>query len=211
MLKISTDILDKIQIPQFNINTLRTIDSEKDFIAKELPEVNKHYNPETDNNIKDSIVNAIIDPTESNGIKNTKDINMNELCVWCEKYPKIMDDIESMSKLLESGKKNAETVAKSLKESGEFPLSFSDTIMEYFMEAGIEKGKDDGNNKDQISSDTKKIEMYFKLCSEVICAKMTSAQRIFNIYFDILNWHIQQKGGKSFNEFNKGSNNKESK
>lgn len=194
-------ILDSLTIPRFDINSLKNINSEEDFIKQlSLPsEVRTLYEKDTSKGLKNAIVDTVYNPDEKVGIKNAKDVKMIDLYNWCIKYPKIKEDIEEMSKILESGYKNAEKIAKSLNEAE----SIFDNDDWFFFNEAIGKGSSDENKNSEekekkINDDSKKIEMYFKICGHVMTGKMTAAQRVFNEYYNVLIWHIEKKSdGKS--------------
>lgn len=187
MRDINTEGFKDIQIPDFNADSMKDIADEEAFIKKFFPKVTMGEGV----SFKDAVMNMVINE-KGEGIKNTKDIKMESLFNWCTKeYMEIMKNIESMNKTIEEALKKAE--AEYSKETAQESAveSISDR---YFAEFGIEQSKDDKENK--TASASKKFDMYFKLCSQMITAKESLMNKVFNEYYGILKWHISKKSEK---------------
>lgn len=195
MRDIKLDKLSLVDIPEYNLASLESIETEEDFVKKYFKfDLNK------DKGIRESVFDFIVNPDEKVGIMNTKDLNMMNLWDWCvNEYPKINDDIARMNTVIENAKKQAEKdKASALKESDN-SLSLDKTLEMYFTEAIENTPADKANEKNNdtkeksVSGDNKKIDMYFRLCAQVVTAKMTLVQRIFTETNSILKWHISRK------------------
>ena len=148
--------------------------------------------------IKDSIIYSIIQPIESGaGIKNTNEVQPQELFKWCIGYPTL---VEKLKQDLQTVKNMSNNVAK--EENATQVASQSESaqtlVRSYFTEEendSTEKNdrSQDGGSDSSESKPNASYEVYFRVCSSVMQGRIVAAQRVFNEYTAYLLWHINYR------------------
>lgn len=149
--------------------------------------------------------NNITDPTAA--IKTAYD--------FCIKYIEKTNDVKQDMNVIELAQRAAKNVAN-VQES-----SLDNGFNQYFTEfeattdsnnnsgSGDDKSQNQGsaqnNNDDKKKSDSSvsnKLSIYFKVSSQVLAAKMSIYQKVFNEYFMFCEWYITQAGGPGYKKSN---------
>lgn len=197
---VNMNAFNALEIPRFDINTIRNIKDKDDFIKNTL-KVDIIKDGDNTLSIAQSIERKVL--TRPSTKKNFNQIDLKECYTWCVNYEKVITDIEELASLLEQGAKNADAVAQQFTEStGHFSLK--DTMLDYFGEATLknppegDQGSGDGGN----NTDLEKIQIYFNCCKDVVVAKMNIAQKIFREWTTLLDYQIRNRKGNDANATN---------
>lgn len=191
---VNMNAFNSLEIPRFDINSVRNIKDKDDFIKNTL-KVDIIKDGDNTLSIAQSIERKVL--TRPSSKKNFNQIDLKECYNWCINYEKVITDIEELAALLEQGAKNADAVAQQFTEStGHFSLK--DTMLDYFGEATLKNppegdqnsGGNGGNN-----ADLEKIQIYFNCCKDVVVAKMNIAQKIFREWTTLLDYQIRNRKG----------------
>ena len=127
-----------------------------------------------------------INPTESKYIKEAFD--------FCENYMSKVDAIRKQTDVIEKAQRVAKDASK-VQESytdNDFSLYFTEMEDNTTTTEGEE-----GKAKASAGKDGK-LAVYFKVSSQVLAAKMTMYQKLFNEYFKFCHWYIKRAGGPAF-------------
>lgn len=151
-----------------------------------------YYNNKGEKSFSDFIKEKILKEGEYK--INPNDLgNVKKAYDFCEDYIEKTDSIRKQAELIEK----AQRIAKSIKESH----VDTDHSM-YFSEMEVDVTKTDngseGGESKPASGMAGKLAVYFKVSSQVLAAKMTIYQKIFNEYFNFCHWHIKTAGGPGF-------------
>ncbi len=152
--------------------------TEEDFIASQAGW--NEYKPKEGKSFPETIKAVILGEEQKDVSSQDSRINPEAFFAYCSDYPKLVDSIQKQVDIVKKAQKNSERIAKAI---GESTLTYDHKI--YFMEADMPE-----------SSKKEQLNIYFKVCANVLAAKMTCAQKTFNEYYDFLKWHITQMGGK---------------
>lgn len=195
---INHENIKKITIPDFNYPAMKAnLGSKEAFMKSQTPL--KDFMPSGDGeSVSQKVRDFVIDPKRK--IANSKEIDPKLIYNdYCAKFISILDDIKSMTAIIEKGEKNADALVKHVQtESSKITVENL-----YFTEGEFKAAKDDGGDdkKDSGSSDiSNHLKVYFTTCGEILAAKMTVSQKVFDEYNAYLVWHINKKkessGGK---------------
>ena len=130
-----------------------------------------------------------INPNDSSYIKKAFD--------FCSDYLEKVDVIRKQTEIIEKAQRVAKDVSKVTESvsNNDFSMYFNE------MDDNTTKTNADGTEKENKSSgsgkDTK-LAVYFKVSSNVLAAKMTMYQKLFNEYFKFCHWYIKTAGGPAF-------------
>lgn len=197
---VNMNAFNALEIPRFDINTIRNIKDRDDFIKNTL-KVDIIKDGDNTLSIAQSIERKVL--TRPSTKKNFNQIDLKECYAWCINYEKVITDIEELASLLEQGAKNADAVAQQFTEStGHFSLK--DTMLDYFSEATLKNPPegDQGSGNGGNNTDLEKIQIYFNCCKDVVVAKMNIAQKIFREWTTLLDYQIRNKKGNDDNATN---------
>ena len=155
---VNMNAFNSLEIPRFDINSIRNIKDKDDFIKNTL-KVDIMKDGDNTLSIAQSIERKVL--TRPSSKKNFNQIDLKECYNWCINYEKVITDIEELATLLEQGAKNADTVAQQFTEStGHFSLK--DTMLDYFGEAtlknppeGDQNSGGNGGKKAQLGKNSK--------------------------------------------------------
>ena len=131
-----------------------------------------------------------IDPKDSKYIKEAFD--------FCEDYLDKVSAIEKQTNIIEKAQRVAKNVSK-LEESAvnNFGMYFREMEDNTTTQGDDNKPGEEGENKPSNSGKDAKLAVYFKVSSEILAAKMTMYQKLFNEYFKFCQWYIVKAGGPS--------------
>lgn len=197
---VNMNAFNALEIPRFDINTIRNIKDRDDFIKNTL-KVDIIKDGDNTLSIAQSIERKVL--TRPSTKKNFNQIDLKECYAWCINYEKVITDIEELASLLEQGAKNADAVAQQFTEStGHFSLK--DTMLDYFSEATLKNPPegDQGSGNGGNNTDLEKIQIYFNCCKDVVVAKMNITQKIFREWTTLLDYQIRNKKGNDDNATN---------
>ena len=184
--------LENLKVEDLNYSAMEpSLASEAEFCGKYYGE---YYNNKGEKSFTDFMKEKIlkegeykINPTDSTHVKKAYD--------FCEGYLEKVDVIRKQTEIIQK----AERVAKDVSKIAE---SFVDNFSYYFneMEDNTEKPeekKEEGKASPNAGK-AGKVAIYFKVSSQVLAAKMTMYQKIFNEYFSFCHWYIKNAGGPSY-------------
>lgn len=128
-----------------------------------------------------------IDPKDGKFVKEAFD--------FCEDYLAKVDVIRKQTEIIEKAQRVAKDVSK-VQES-----TIRNDASMYFSEMEDNTTTDPNANTAEskpASDKSAKLAIYFKVSSQVLAAKMTMYQKLFNEYFKFCSWHIVKAGGPAY-------------
>lgn len=198
---INHDNINKITIPDFNYAAMKTNLDSKESFMKSQPSLKEFMPSGAGESVSQKVRDFVIDPKRK--ITNSKEIDPKKIYTeYCAKFIDILDNIKSMTDIIEKGEKNADALVKHVQtESSKITVENL-----YFTEQEFKAVKDGNGESDKEDSTTSNIsnqlKVYFTACGEVLAAKMSISQKVFDEYNAYLTWHINKK--KEASEGKKG-------
>ena len=110
---------------------------------------------------------------------------------FCTSYIEKTDTLKRQMDILEKAKRVANDVSK-VQES-----AVNNDHSMYFSEMEDNTTRPEGEAP-KATNKSAKLAVYFKVSSQVLAAKMTMYQKIFNEYFALCHWYIKAAGGNAF-------------
>ena len=185
--------LENLKIEDLNYNTMEQyLVSEEAFCTQYY---NTYYANKGEKSFSDFMKEKIlkgerkIDPKDGKFVK--------EAFMFCEDYMTKVDIIKRQTDIIEKAQRVAKDVSK-VQES-----TIKNDASMYFREMKDDTTQEENPNgntsESKLSSDkSAKLAIYFKVSSQVLAAKMTMYQKLFNEYFKFCNWHIVKAGGPAY-------------
>lgn len=228
MPKISVDDFNKITIPDLDYQNMKEhLKSKDDFIKEYFKDIMK--SAKDGDTLSKKIQDYCMD--YDHPITNSTEVNKNDAYDYCRLYPVIADEFSRMTKIFEDGQRKANQLAKQIKATSETALTLEQM---YFNEADDDKKEQDfkvedkdkgtedksdkkasgtdynskkGDEKEQkeIGDIESHLKNYFSACGDAFVAKINVSRKIFNNYYNFLQWHIGKKKEAESNGGNKGS------
>ena len=161
--------------------------------------------------INQAVKNYIAPEDEYYQNMNDADLKPDKLYAWCKAFPKLIDEIQKMTNVIEAGRRNADNVAKKVTgESASLKPDAKTIAMSYFSEAiNTKADENDPKNNNDNQNVTNNLKVYFKVCGDVLTGCMTCAQKIFNDYYSLLKFHIKKSGGGENKNNSEDNNNRQ--
>lgn len=177
--------LNSLSIPDLNYAAM------KDSLVDEKTFCTKYFNAfyEDGKSISDTIKTKLLGAEQNGSDNNGVEVaNLSPspfaktAFEFCSKYTEKVNHLQKQINMLDKAQRVAKDLSK-IQES-----SVNNNFEQYFNEME-DKTNDDVKRK--------KIDLYFKVCSQVLAAQMTVYQKLFNELYLYCKWHIKQAGGKS--------------
>lgn len=201
-LRFTPDInkLQSIKIPDLTNDSLKYLDSEDNFVSHYFGDFKPANKEETlPQNIKNRVLGK-----EQSGPANALSIKIMDAYNFCINYPANTNQIRTQTEAIEKAQRVAKDFTKV--EIGE--SASNNDFMQYFSEMEEVKQPGDNNNQQnnagtkQNTDNSKKVTLYFKVCSQVLAAEMTCYQSLFNEFYSFCKWWIKTVSGSTGNKSN---------
>lgn len=207
-LRFTPDInkLQSIDIPDLNNDTLKYLENEDDFISKYFKDF-KSSDTEG-SSLSQNIKSRILGKEQSGPANFLSMIKVDDAYNFCINYQSNTNNLRAQSEAIEKAQRVAKDITKV--EIGE--SSRNNNFMQYFNEFEETKNAntDSGNNTNgnqqnssnsnqQNTDNTKKVALYFRICSQVLAAEMTCYQSLFNEFYSFCKWWIRTASGSNGN------------
>lgn len=168
------------KIPDLNFTTLEAdLEDEDTFITKHFGSNYKQEGKSISDTIKEMYLGK---PYENMTPIETIQPGIKEAYDFCINYPTKVAPIKAQMDIIEKAQRVAKDTTK-VQES-----ATNNDFNQYFTEM---EGKDNSEDK------SKKLTLYFRVCSQVLAAEMTVYQKWFNELYKFCKWYIKAAGGPS--------------
>lgn len=191
----SVDKLYSITIPDLNYEAMKDdLATEDAFLAKYGSKF--LYNTSNEGSVADRIKKAVLNEDAKQTGKAAKDIipSIDVMREFCMKYADNTNKLKNQTNIIEKAQRVAKDVSK-------VQESYSNNNFSQYFTEDVEKGSDDGKPENQASTadKSKRITLYFKICTSVLAAEMTCYQKLFNIFYNHCRDVIRVNGGAADN------------
>ena len=195
--------LENLKIEDLNYNSMEQyLGSEEAYCTQYY---NTYYANKGEKSFTDYMKEKILKDERS--IRPTEEKYIKEAFNFCENYISKVDVIKRQTEIIEK----AQRVAKDVSKVEESAVNNDHSMYFREMKDNTTKSEDqkDGEGKSAATDKSGKLAVYFKVSSQVLAAKMTMYQKLFNEYFKFCHWYIKAAGGPGFGGTSNEKENKE--
>lgn len=201
------DVLQKITVPE--LDAVKNSLEDEATLLKSIKSTNLANIDVGSDSITDAIQKVVLGEEQTGstlpgGQPKPLSITVMQAYEFCTKtYTESINEIQKSTKTLEKAQDRAIAAAKG-------KINESSLIDDYFMEMDVSKASSMSDNKENEKEVRKQnknnFDVYFKVCSNILSAKMSTYQKLFNELYSYCKYYIGQvaKGNNTGDSDNSG-------